>query len=268
MTQESPCILLLDSGSGGLSLLKELRARNPLLSYAYCFDHEFFPYGSLAVEVLEERVVSLVRKLIRYCHPRLLVLGCNTASTLCLPVLRQEFDFPIVGVVPAIKPAAEQSQTGVISLLATPVTVESPYTDDLIQRFAPNLQVVKKASLELVHLAEEKLRGVDVLERCAVELTDLLSVPDLDTVVLGCTHFIHLRAELTKIFAQKVRLIDPCKAVASRVEAMLGETEQVHFRENSSSVLGFSTEAQVSSVLWGSSGLTEWGIERLQYVEM
>ncbi|PHM39513.1 glutamate racemase [Xenorhabdus mauleonii] len=213
-----PTILVFDSGVGGLSVYKEIRQLLPDLHYIYAFDNAAFPYGEKTAEVIIERVVQVVDG-IQQKHPlAAVVIACNTASTVSLPALRERFSFPVVGVVPAIKPAAKLSCNRVVGLLATRATVNRDYTKELIARFAVDCQVHSIGSAELVELAERKLHGEDIplqeLERILKPWLRMKEPPD--TVILGCTHFPLIAEELSKVLPDGTRLIDSGAAIARR----------------------------------------------------
>lgn len=217
-----PTILVLDSGVGGLSVCQSVLRLMPQVRLVYVADDAYFPYGTRPSTELTERLVQLTERLLSLHRPALVVLACNTVSTLLLPTLRARFDVPFVGVVPAIKPASELSKTRVIGLLATPATVERPYTDELIRNFAVDCKVLKLGSRELVLQAERYLSGQEVL------LADLAHCvapfkedSRLDVIVLGCTHFPLLRSQLEALLPGLV-LIDSGAAIARRVQHLLG----------------------------------------------
>lgn len=215
---------VVDSGSGGLSILKELQQKIPQASYEYLCDNLFFPYGELESSVLHERVVGLCQKFCQAQNIDLLVLACNTASTLVLKNLRDQLEIPVVGVVPAIKTASKLSQSKRIAIIATKRTIESPYLEDLIKDFAPTCSVFKKSSSLLVKLSEEKIAGKKISTAIIKEeLRDLFLHKSLDTVVLGCTHFSHLIPELESLDPRKISWIDSKEAVAKRVQTLLQE---------------------------------------------
>ena len=151
--------MLCDSGVGGLSICPPLLAALPDVHISYLADFEGFPYGTRSEQSLRDRVLSLVTPLMDQVQPDVLVIACNTASTLLLPDLRACLKIPVVGVVPAIKPAAVHSLTKKIGLLATPATVTRTYIDQLIEDFAPDSLVIKVGSSRLVELAEDWLFG-------------------------------------------------------------------------------------------------------------
>lgn len=241
-----PRILVFDSGVGGLSILAEIRARLPSCEFTYASDNEAFPYGTKSETELISRVDQVLRKLLQDYAIDVLVIACNTASTLALPHIRSHFtQQPIVGVVPAIKPAAARSSTKVIGLLATPATIVRPYTHNLIRQYARNKIVISVGSSELVHLAEQKLRGTAVIpEQLASILAPFYEHPDgnkMDTLVLACTHFPLLRAELQQALPVGVELIDSGAAIARRVEYLLNK--DVRYSTTTASTSGISHRA-------------------------
>ncbi|MFO6425473.1 glutamate racemase [Motilimonas sp. KMU-193] len=216
-------ILIFDSGVGGLSVYQEIAKQLPQVSVTYLFDNALFPYGELTDDVLVSRVCHLMQHALEKWSVDLVVIACNTASTLVLEPLRQLLPVPVVGVVPAIKPAAKLTQTGCIGLLATPGTVSRSYTDNLIRDFAPNVQVLRIGSSELVKLAEQKLRRQPVAQQLIDEILSpwLNAEPKPDCVVLGCTHFPLLHEEITHALGSKVTLVDSGAAIAQRVDNLL-----------------------------------------------
>jgi glutamate racemase len=218
-------VVIYDSGVGGLSIFKEVQAVCPDLDYLFLSDNQCYPYGTKSEEELLERVSQVAEAVVKQFNPDLLILACNTASTVCLPSLRQSLNIPVVGVVPAIKPAAKISTSKVIGLLATPATVARAYTDELIAEFAEDCQIVKVGSSELVDMAEDFLSGISVdSERLEQILQPLWSVDQLDTLVLACTHFPLLKTQIQEVMAAKglpVQLIDSGAAIAKRVEHLL-----------------------------------------------
>jgi len=214
-------VAIFDSGVGGLSIYQAVSAMQPDLDYVFVSDNQAFPYGTKDEAELIERVVKVVKAIAERYAPQILVVACNTASTVVLPILRQQFDFSIVGVVPAIRPASAFSETRQIALLATPATISRPYTDQLIADYANDCTVLKLGSSELVALAEQKLYGdlVD-LNRLENILEPILSQPSIDVVVLACTHFPLLKEELKQVFDQhgrSIHLLDSSNGIANRV---------------------------------------------------
>lgn len=221
-------ILVFDSGVGGLSVLKEISRHSPNAELVFASDNAAFPYGTLSEEHLMERVIKVVGRLIEKTNPSIAVIACNSASTLVLEELRHRFDIPFVGVVPAIKPAAKQSKSKVIGLLATPGTIERSYTDALIADFASDCTLVRVGSSELVQMAEQKLRGIAPDKAMLKEIVAPFSEQqDLDVIVLACTHFPLLIEELEPLLPAKVHWIDSGEAIARRVESLLNSNSNL-----------------------------------------
>nr|WP_102523723.1 glutamate racemase [Vibrio tapetis] len=218
-TQDSKTVLVFDSGVGGISVYQELSQLLPQLNYVYLFDNAAYPYGELDQSILIERVLKLVCEFVREHKVDIVVIACNTASTIVLPHLRRELSIPVVGVVPAIKPASLLSSK-CIGVIATPATVTRQYTHDLIKNFSANKPVKLVGSTRLVDLAEEKLRGKAV---SLDELRDILSELQgtIDVAVLGCTHFPLLKEEIGLVLGPDVALIDSGAAIARRVAELL-----------------------------------------------
>ncbi|CCJ87199.1 Glutamate racemase [Cronobacter dublinensis 582] len=214
---------MFDSGVGGLSVYDEIRHLLPDLHYIYAFDNVAFPYGEKSEAFIVERVVEIVTAVQARYPLALAVIACNSASTVSLPALREKFAFPVVGVVPAIKPAARLTANGVVGLLATRGTVKRPYTHELIARFANECQIEMLGSAELVEIAEAKLHGEPVsLEALRRVLRPWLRMPEPpDTVVLGCTHFPLLAEELLQVLPEGTRLVDSGAAIARRTAWLL-----------------------------------------------
>ncbi|MGO1297439.1 MAG: glutamate racemase [Vibrio sp.] len=214
-----PKVLIFDSGVGGLSVYKAITARLPQLSIVYSFDNEAYPYGELDQHTLLTRVVGIVQQAVVNEHIDLVVIACNTASTIVLPALRAKLQIPVVGVVPAIKPASLLSHLAV-GLIATPATVVRSYTQELIQHFSPHKPVELLGSTRLVDMAEEKLRGHSIdLHELAHILSPLRH--KIDVAVLGCTHFPLIKEEIQVVLGNEVQLVDSGEAIARRVAQLL-----------------------------------------------
>ncbi|MDF2785449.1 MAG: glutamate racemase [Pantoea eucrina] len=218
-----PTVLVFDSGVGGLSVYDEVRQLLPDLHYLYAFDNEGFPYGEKTETYIVERVVAVVTAITQRFPLALVIIACNSASTVSLPALRERFAFPVVGVVPAIKPAARLTRNGVVGLLATRGTVKRPYTHELVKQFARECTIEMLGSAELVELAEAKLHGepvsLDDVRRAVQPWLRMKEPPD--TVVLGCTHFPLLRDELQQVLPDGTRLVDSGAAIARRTVWLL-----------------------------------------------
>jgi len=210
--------LVFDSGVGGLTIADAIRKAAPGWTVDYAADSGFFPYGLKTDEELKARLPGLCRTLVETAKPDVLVIACNTASTLSLADIRARVDIPVVGTVPAIKPAAEMTQTGVIGVLATPGTVRRAYLDDLERDFAQGVKVVRRGTAGLVDAAERFVRGMDVQPGAvAAAVAPMFEGPDgsrIDVVVLACTHFPLVRDAIAAACPPGVKLIDTGEAVA------------------------------------------------------
>jgi glutamate racemase len=210
-------ILFFDSGVGGLSVLAPTRALLPNTPIVYAADSAGFPYGTKSEAELAARVPALLDRLVERFQPRLVVIACNTASTIALDHARAALAIPIVGTVPAIKPAAELSKSRVIGVLGTEATVRQPYVDNLVAQFAADCTLIRHGSAELVAIAEAKLAGEPVsAEAVAKAVRPLAEAENLDTVVLACTHFPLLAEELAEALPG-VRFVDGGPGIARRI---------------------------------------------------
>lgn len=214
-------LLLFDSGVGGLSVLAEVRKVLPDAPVIYAADNGGLPYGTKSEAEVAARVCGLLGRMSERYKPRLICIACNTASTIALGMVRDVLNVPIVGTVPAIKPAAEQTSSGTIGLLGTAATIRQPYVDRLSAEFASDKTVLRFGAGELVGAAEAKLRGLPVdpavIARAAAGLRDQPGGADIDTVVLACTHFPLLEEELGAAFGPGVRFVDGAKGIARRI---------------------------------------------------
>lgn len=216
-------VLVFDSGLGGLSVVPELRLVLPGASLTYAADAALFPYGDRPASLLRAHLVDTLGFLIEREQPSVVVLACNTASTLALNVLRAAFpNTAFVGTVPALKPAVRASRTGVIGLLATPGTVGSPYIDALKDQVAPDCILVRHGTSRLAGIAETWLcRGTIEADEIAAETAPLFKNPLLDTVVLGCTHYPLLRHYLETTAPRPVTWLDSGAAIARQTARLV-----------------------------------------------
>ncbi|WP_423606566.1 glutamate racemase [Sphingomonas sp. MS122] len=219
-------ILFFDSGVGGLSVLAPTRTLLPQAPLVYAADSAGFPYGTRSEAEIAARVPALLGRLAERYRPRLIVIACNTASTIALAHVRAALDVPIVGTVPAIKPAAALSRTRVIGVLGTDATVRQPYVDKLAAEFAADCTVIRHGSAELVQLAEAKLRGESLdPARFRTVLDGLFGQPGgerIDVVVNACTHFPLVEEELDAAAPRPVRFIDGGPGIARRIAHLTG----------------------------------------------
>jgi glutamate racemase len=219
-------ILVFDSGLGGLTVFREVAKARPDARYTYVADDAFFPYNAKSEPQLVAHVCALMDRLIAAHRPDLIVIACNTASTLVLPHLRARFTVPFVGTVPAIKPACASSVTKRVTVLGTQATVSREYTRALIRDFANGSDVALVGSARLAGFAETELRGAPVAdEEIAAEIAPCFVDTDgrrTDTIVLACTHYPLLLERLTRLARWPVNYIDPAPAIARRVVELGG----------------------------------------------
>jgi glutamate racemase len=224
MAEAGP-VIVFDSGMGGLSVLRAIRERLPDNRFVYVADDAAFPYGDWDEAALRDHIVALIGELIGEHRPAAVVIACNTASTLVLPPLRERHAIPFVGTVPAVKPAAEQTASGVISVLATPGTMKRDYTRDLIQKFAAERHVRLVGAPDLARIAEARMRGEPVdrhtlagqIAPCFVEVEGRRT----DIVVLACTHYPFLADIMSELAPWPVTWLDPAPAIAKRLVTVL-----------------------------------------------
>lgn len=223
MTQQP--ILVFDSGVGGLSVLGPIAARLPQAPIVYVADNGGFPYGIKTEMEVATRVCALLGRLTERYKPRIVVIACNTASTIALAHVRAALEVPVVGTVPAIKPAAALTRSRVIGVLGTEATVRQPYVDRLVAEFASDCSVLRYGSADLVQAAEAVLRGRDVSASVYADaLAGLIDQPDgerLDTVVLACTHFPLVKDQLAAATCQPISFVDGAEGIARRTEYLL-----------------------------------------------
>jgi glutamate racemase len=223
----APRALIFDSGLGGLSVLAEIRRLRPDVEIVYAADDAAFPYGRLTESALVARVETVMARLILETTPDIVVIACSTASTLALPPLRAAHPrLPFVGTVPAIKPAAGASQSGLISVLATRGTVARDYTRALVRDHAAGCEVTLVGSSLLAPIAERVMRGIAVedaeiareIAPCFIERGGRRT----DHVVLACTHFPLIVDELDRLSPWPVAFVDPAPAIARRLDSLIG----------------------------------------------
>ena len=254
-------VLLFDSGVGGLSVLGELRAVLPEAPVIYAADNGGMPYGPKSEAEVAARVCGLLGRMSERYRPRLICIACNTASTIALGMVRDVLAVPIVGTVPAIKLAAQQSRSGTIGLLGTAATIRQGYVDRLEAEFAANNRLLRFAAAELVDAAEAKLRGAPVdpavYARAAAGLRDQPGGAEIDTVVLACTHFPLLHAELVEAFGPGVTFADGSAGIARRIVHL---TQGQPFARAAADFAVFTSQAENLAAL--APALAQYGLSR------
>ena len=256
-------LLLFDSGVGGLSVLDSVRRILPAAPIVYVADSGGFPYGTKTEAELAARIPALLGRLVERYRPRLVAIPCNTASVIALAPIRAALDLPVVGTVPAIKPAALVSKTRVIGVLGTLATVRQPYVDRLTAKFAADCLVLRQGSAALVQMAEDKLRGVAPdPARIAAELDLLLAQPGgdrIDTVVLACTHFPLLADELAAAAPRPLTLIDSGDGIARRIAFLT--TGQAWPADPGDDIAVFTSDLDIGAL---APELTRRGLSRIE----
>lgn len=227
---KAPTVLVTNSGVGGLSVVRAIRAALPGVRIIYLADNAAFPYGKLSRDVLTGRLTGLATRLVADYDCDAMVVACNTASTVVLDALRKVLKVPVVGTVPAIKTAGAVSNTRVIGLLATEATVNGPYIEDLIAKFASDCEVVKIGSPDLAAMAEAFARGHAPdharLKTILVPFFGRHTDP-VDAVVLGCTHYPLIVDDLRAVSPRDVKWLDPSPAIAERLKTVLGDKHNI-----------------------------------------
>ncbi|MCB2088726.1 MAG: glutamate racemase [Sphingomonadaceae bacterium] len=214
-------ILLFDSGVGGLSVLAEVRKLLPDAPVIYAADLAGLPYGTKTEAEIAARVAGLLGRMSERYKPRLICIACNTASTIALGMVREVLHTPIVGTVPAIKPAAALTKTGTIGLLGTLATVRQSYVDELEAQFAQGKRLIRHGAPGLVRAAELKLRGGTpdpaIIAEAVAGLRDQPGGEAIDTVVLACTHFPLVEEELRAAMGDDVQFVHGAAGIARRI---------------------------------------------------
>ncbi|MGX2957266.1 glutamate racemase [Ursidibacter arcticus] len=263
-----PTILLYDSGMGGLTIYDAIRQSLPDAHYLYCFDNAYFPYSEKSEDSLIERAKQIVQKITQIYPLDMVVVACNTASTVVLPALREKFPFHIVGTVPAIKPAAIISQTKTIGLLATKGTVSRTYVDDLISQYASECVVEKIGTTDLVEIVEYKQQTGKVdMQRLQKVIAQWQDHPTLDTVILGCTHFPLVKQELQQLLPNVNFFIDPGNGIAKRVMTLL-ENKIYQANDMEEKINQAFCTAEIDNLEVREKVMQHWGFKTLKMLDL
>lgn len=221
MTNQEYPIGVFDSGVGGLSVLREMRALMPNEDIIYFGDQGHVPYGPRSMEQIQDFSEGITRFLLAQ-HAKIIVVACNTASAAALKYLRETFpDVQFVGMEPAVKPAAEKTQTGKVGVLATPATFQGALYASVVERFANSVELFQNTCSGLVQQIEIGNLEGDETRRILEDALHPMLEKNIDTVVLGCTHYPFVIPLIEKIVGEKVRVIDPAPAVAKQVKRLL-----------------------------------------------
>lgn len=240
-------ILIFDSGVGGLTVYDALQEVLPEAPVIYAADLAGLPYGSKTEAQIAARVAGLLGRMAERFRPRLVCIACNTASTIALGMVREVLEVPVVGTVPAIKPAAALTRSGTIGLIGTEATIRQAYVDRLEAEFASDKRLLRIAAPEFVSLAEAKLRGAPVdiapLRAIAARLAAMPGGGEIDTLVLACTHFPLLAEELRAVFGPGVALVDGAQGIARRIAQLLDRQSFAKFGLNRFIITGSLDQA-------------------------
>lgn len=220
-------IAVVDSGIGGLPYLSWIQENLPQETLIYLADRKNFPYGEKTEDGVRQAVLSAVDKLVKLHQPKLLVVACNTASVVALEAIRAAFPGPVVGVVPAVKTAAQQSRNGVVGVLATQRTIAGPYLRQLIAEYAAQTRTVCLGASDIVTHVEEDYLNPDLANRRRIlgAWAEELKREGVDTVVLGCTHFLHVTEDLRRELGPSIAIVDSRDGVGRRVRTLLQDQQ-------------------------------------------
>ncbi len=217
---DSP-IGIFDSGVGGLSVLRAVRERMPNEAILYFGDQAHIPYGPRPMEQIR-RFSEAITNFLLEKHAKIIVVACNTASAAALKYLREKFpNVQFVGMEPAVKPAAEYTRTGKVGVLATPATFQGELYASVVGRFANGVEIFQNTCDGLVQQVEQGNLGGSETRRILNDALTPMLEQNIDTVVLGCTHYPFVIPLIQEIVGEKVRVIDPAPAVARQVERLL-----------------------------------------------
>jgi len=230
-------IVFLDSGIGGLSYLLHAKKSLPDEHFIYVADQKNFPYGEKSYDHVLKLVPAIMRKIVRLFNPKAIVIACNTAAVIALAALRKEFELPFVGVVPAIKPAAEKSKHRRIGIFATNRTVNDAYTENLIREFARDCTIISYPGAETVSYIERKYFFEPENEKYAYinNLAKIFLRDRIDSLVLGCTHFVYIEEELRMILNGSIDVLDSREGVTRQLVRVLAERKISASRKSSKS---------------------------------
>ncbi len=221
MKEKEKAIGVFDSGVGGLTVFKELMRQMPEERLVYFGDTARVPYGSKSKETVTEYSRQIIRFL-RTRNVKAIVIACNTASAMALSDIEQEIDIPIIGVVkPGALTAAEVTKNNRIGLIATEATISSGIYEKYLQEMRPHVRVFGKACPLFVPLVEEGLLQDPVTTEIAQRYLSVLQEKEIDTLIMGCTHYPMIRDTLQSVMGEKVKLINPAYETARECRSML-----------------------------------------------
>lgn len=262
ISQVNSPIGIFDSGVGGISVLRTIREQMPEEDIIYFGDQGHIPYGSRPMEQIRGFSEAITRFLLEQ-NAKIIVVACNTASAAALKYLREQFtDVQFVGMEPAVKPAAENTQTGKVGVLATPATFQGALYASVVERFASGVELLQETCPGLVQQIEQGNLDGEVTNKILEDVLLPMLEKNIDTVVLGCTHYPFVIPLIQQIVGEKVRVIDPAPAVARQVGRLL-EAGGVRNQSRSRGAIQFYTSGDPAALksllprLLGESGKVE-----------
>jgi len=226
-------VLIFDSGVGGLSVLKNIKKILPKMHYIYILDNEAFPYGNKTEFFIVQRSIKIINTVKNIYPINIVVIACNTVSTIALSILKSKFSFPIIGIFPDIKTAKKITKNKIIGLIATKATMNSSYIKKTIYKNISKNTIQVIGTNKLASISEKKIRGIEVsqnkLKNIFKSWIDLPVHPD--TIILGCTHFSLLEKEIKKILykTSSIYFIDSIQTVTSQIKNYL---KKLHINQN------------------------------------
>ncbi|MCB5186697.1 glutamate racemase [Methylobacillus caricis] len=260
VSTSNSAIGIFDSGVGGISVLRHICSALPAENLVYYADSHFAPYGTKSPETIAERSFYIADFLIRHHGIKTLVVACNTATAAAVELLRQRYHIPIVGMEPAVKPAAQATKTGVVGVLATSGTLKSAQFAALLESYGQHIQVITQAGHGLVECVERGELSGESVHGLLKQYLDPLLIQGVDTIVLGCTHYPFLSSAIREIVGNDIALIETGAAVARQLKKRLGEHGLLSRRDADGDITFYSNEAdalkaeRVIASLWTEPG--------------
>lgn len=256
MNDEQQPIGIFDSGVGGLSIAKDIHALVPNENLIYVADQAFAPYGSKSPQQIQERCQNITQFLIEK-NCKAIVVACNTATVNAIEFLREQYSLPIIGVEPGIKPAALNSKSGIIGVLATEQTIQSAAFNSLINRFKPHVKVEVQACPKMVELVEANNLESDEAMSIVAEYISPLLEKGADQIALGCTHYVFLESLINKVVDNRAEIVNTASPVAAQVRRRLLEKNLLSNANYIGNVTLYSSSASEQNInllnqLWGS----------------
>ncbi|WP_082252573.1 glutamate racemase [Buchnera aphidicola] len=216
-------ILILDSGLGGLSIYKKIKNNFKNANFIYVCDNAAFPYGTKKESFIISRCLKIISTIATRENITLAILACNTASVTSLLILRNKFNFPIIGIIPNIKKAIKTTKNKTIGLLATRTTIYNKNIQNLIKFYAPRIIIKTLHNEKLIKITEEELKkktnSMKLIKKTLNSWITSIEAPD--TIILGCTHFYFIKHKIKKLFLNKINIIDSNVLISKKLHKIL-----------------------------------------------